>query len=153
MKGKKETATGAGVRMASPAEAQTAGYETNKYTDKVDSDGIHYTDEFYIEMFRRSRERGMTYAQVYNSLGYDTNDLGERRAKQAGYRSSRFVMERFCNGLDDGVIDMSKEAGLTMRDFGISRGVINDIDHMMRQKERFLEQVILKRFDFIDDVR
>ena len=120
------------------------------HVEKHEEAAIRYTDEFYIEMFRLSHDKGLTYAQAYRSLGYDTEELGERRAIQAGYRSGRFVMERFCSGIDDGIIDMTMEAGLTMRDFGISKAVADDIDFKLSEKEKFLEQVILKRFDFMN---
>ena len=118
--------------------------------EKLEEKSLRYMDDFYIKMFRLSHDQGMTYAQAYRSLGYDTGELGERRAIQAGYRSGRFVMERFCNGIDDGLIDMNREAGLTMRDFDISKAVIDDINFKLSEKEKFLEQVISKRFDFMD---
>ena len=67
-------------------------YSNNKYVKTANDDGLHYTDAFYIEMYRLSHEQGMTYAQAYESLGFDTAELGQMRAAQAGYRSVRMAI-------------------------------------------------------------
>ena len=109
---------------------------------KADKDGFHYTGDFYVEMHRLIRDKGMTYAGAYESLGFDTGELGYRRAAQAGYRSAKYALERFCYGDDDTVIDLENEAGLKLSDFGISRKAKSEFDIEMQEREKFLEAVL-----------
>lgn len=120
---------------------------SGKYADKIyvrgiGKNGLHYTDAFYVEMYRRSHEQGMTYAQAYSSLGFDIEELGYRRATQAGYRSARFVIERFIYDGDDGIIDITHDSGLTLEDFGISRVAKDELDIELAERETFLGRVL-----------
>ena len=51
---------------------------------------IVYHKEFYVAMYKKIHEEGMTYVEAYNALGFDTKILGENRANSAGKR----VMQR-----------------------------------------------------------
>ena len=57
------------------------------YVKTIDNLGIHYTNDFYLSMFRLTRPpSNLSYLDAYRSLGFDTEHLGERRAVQAGYK-------------------------------------------------------------------
>ena len=117
-----------------------------KYVKKIDGDGIHYTDEFYLEMFRLTHDEGLTYVEAYKQLGFDTKELGERRAVQAGYRATRFALEKFFYGGDDSIIDLKKDGGLTMKEFGISKTVREDFRADMKARKKFLKALLQNPF-------
>ena len=47
---------------------------------------IVYSKDFYVAMYKKIHDDGMTYVQAYNALGFDTKILGENRANSAGKR-------------------------------------------------------------------
>ena len=74
---------------------------------------IIYTDDFYIEMYKKATLEGKTYVTAYNELGFDTAVLGEPRANAVGMRVMNMADEHKLFK-----IDFSKvESGKT--DFGI----------------------------------
>lgn len=120
----------------------------SKYVEKITGNGIKYTDDFYLEMFHLTHDEGLTYLEAYQRLGFDTDELGERRAVQAGYRASQYALEQFCfNGLN--VIDLSKEAETQLKHFGISKKVIDDFETDMLLREKFFSAVLNQDFSFM----
>ena len=117
-------------------------YRDNEYVRRAGRDGLHYTDAFYTEMYRLSHKDGMTYAQAYESMGFDIKELGYRRAAQAGYRSAKFVLDRFCYDRDDTFIDVHTDSGLSLADLGVSATVKDAFDIDMAEREEFLERVL-----------
>ena len=117
-----------------------------EYVKKVDDKTVRYTDKFYLEMFRLSRDCGMTYAEAYKHLGFDADKLGEGRATQAGYRAARYALEKFCYEGDDSIINLDEEPSLKISDLGISRVVKNEFDADLSARENFLSAVLSKEF-------
>ena len=87
--------------------------EQNPYYAGRRGNQINFTDDFYIEMYKKITLEGKTYAEAYNELGFDTAVLGEPRANAVGVRVMRMADEHKLFK-----IDFSKvESGMT--DFGI----------------------------------
>ena len=131
--------------------AERASEYPAEYVEKSAGKAIRYTDKFYLEMFRLSRDSGMTYAEAYRHLGFDTDKLGERRAVQAGYRAARYALERFCYEGDDSVINLDDEPSLKIDDLGISRVVKNEFESDLSAREKFLSAVLNKNFPFLTE--
>ena len=47
---------------------------------------IVYSKDFYVAMYKNIHDKGMTYVEAYNALGFNTKILGENRANAAGKR-------------------------------------------------------------------
>lgn len=87
--------------------------EQNPYYAGHKGNQIIYTDDFYIEMYKKATLEGKTYVMAYNELGFDTAVLGEPRANAVGMRVMNMADEHKLFK-----IDFSKvESGKT--DFGI----------------------------------
>lgn len=87
--------------------------EENPYYAGHKGNQIIYTDDFYIEMYKKATLEGKTYVTAYNELGFDTAVLGEPRANAVGMRVMKMADEHKLFK-----IDFSKvESGMT--DFGI----------------------------------
>lgn len=85
----------------------------NPYYAGHRGDQILYTNDFYIEMYKKATLEGKTYVMAYNELGFDTAVLGEPRANAVGMRVMNMADEHKLFK-----IDFSKvESGMT--DFGI----------------------------------
>lgn len=74
---------------------------------------INFTDDFYIEMYKKITLEGKTYAEAYNELGFDTAVLGEPRANAVGVRVMKMADEHKLFKIDYSKV----ERGMT--DFGI----------------------------------
>lgn len=87
--------------------------EQNPFYAGHKGDQIIFTDDFYIEIYKKITLEGMTYAEAYNELGFDTAVLGAPRANAVGVRVMKMADEHKLFK-----IDFSKvESGMT--DFGI----------------------------------
>lgn len=54
---------------------------------------IVYSKDFYVAMYKKIHDEGMTYVQAYNALGFDTKILGQNRANSAGKRVMKMADE------------------------------------------------------------
>ena len=87
--------------------------EQNPYYAGHKGNQLIYTDDFYIEMYKKATLEDKTYVTAYNELGFDTAVLGEPRANAVGMRVMKMADEHKLFK-----IDFSKvESGMT--DFGI----------------------------------
>ena len=83
--------------------------EENPYYAGHKGNQIIYTDDFYIEMYKKATLEGKTYVTAYNELGFDTAVLGEPRANAVGMRVMNMADEHKLFK-----IDFSKvESGMT----------------------------------------
>ena len=76
---KKHVKTPAAVRKAA---------ENTKYVSSVHGSKICYTDEFYRAMYDALHD-GKNPVEAYESLGFDTKELGENRAFAAAQRAEK----------------------------------------------------------------
>ena len=58
----------------------------NPFLDTFHGHTIVYHKDFYVAMYKKIHDEGMTYVEAYNALGFDTKILGENRANSAGKR-------------------------------------------------------------------
>ena len=58
----------------------------NPFLDTFHGHAIVYHKDFYVAMYKKIHDEGMTYVEAYNALGFDTKILGENRAYSAGKR-------------------------------------------------------------------
>ena len=58
----------------------------NPFLNTFHGHTIVYQKDFYVAMYKKIHDEGMTYVQAYNALGFDTKILGENRANAAGKR-------------------------------------------------------------------
>jgi hypothetical protein len=65
----------------------------NPFLDTFHGHTIVYHKEFYVTMYKKIHEEGMTYVEAYNALGFDTKILGENRANSAGKRVMQMARE------------------------------------------------------------
>lgn len=65
----------------------------NPFLDAFHGHTIVYSRDFYVAMYKKIRDEGMTYVEAYNSLGFDTKILGENRANSAGKRVMQMARE------------------------------------------------------------
>ena len=65
----------------------------NPFMDDFHGHTIVYAKDFYVAMYKKIHEEGMTYVEAYNALGFDTKVLGENRANAAGKRVMRMARE------------------------------------------------------------
>ena len=65
----------------------------NPFLDTIHGHTIVYHKEFYVAMYKKIHEEGMTYVEAYNALGFDTKILGENRANSAGKRVMQMARE------------------------------------------------------------
>lgn len=65
----------------------------NPFLDTFRGHTIVYHKEFYVAMYKKIHEEGMTYVEAYNALGFDTKILGENRANSAGKRVMQMARE------------------------------------------------------------
>ena len=87
--------------------------EQNPYYAGHKGNQIIFTDDFYVEMYKKVTVECRTYVEAYNELGFDTAVLGEPRANAVGMRVMKMAEEHRLFK-----IDFSKvEKGMT--DFGI----------------------------------
>ena len=54
---------------------------------------IVYSKDFYVAMYKKMHDEGMTAKEAYNALGFDTSILGSNRAQQAGKRVMQMARE------------------------------------------------------------
>jgi hypothetical protein len=65
----------------------------NPFLDTFHGHTIVYHKEFYVAMYKKIHDEGMTYVEAYNALGFDTKILGENRANSAGKRVMQMARE------------------------------------------------------------
>ena len=87
--------------------------EKNPYYAGHRKDQINFTDDFYIDIYKKVTLEGKTYAEAYNELGFDTAVLGEQRANSVGVRVKKMANEHKLFKIDY----LKVEKGMT--DFGI----------------------------------
>ena len=58
----------------------------NPFVDDFHGNSFVYTKDFYVAMYKKIHDEGMTYVEAYNALGFDTKVLGENRATSIGKR-------------------------------------------------------------------
>ena len=88
---KNNTADGANVMEMPPEEIFP--FLDNPFLDTFHGHTIVYHKEFYVAMYKKIHEEGMTYVEAYNALGFDTKILGENRANSAGKRVMQMARE------------------------------------------------------------
>ena len=67
--------------------------DENRFVADYRGGDIIYSSDFYIAMYRKIHDEGMTYVQAYNALGFDTEILGTDRANSAGKRAMKMAEE------------------------------------------------------------
>ena len=65
----------------------------NPFVKSFKGTRLVYTKDFYIAMYKKIQYEKMTYAEVYNALGFDTERLGRDRANSAGKRAMKMAEE------------------------------------------------------------
>lgn len=80
---KKEGRTNRTVEM--PPE-EIIPFLDNPFLEDFHGNTIVYHKDFYVAMYKKIHDEGMTYVEAYNALGFDTKVLGENRANSAGKR-------------------------------------------------------------------
>ena len=65
----------------------------NPFLDTFHGHTIVYHKEFYVAMYKKIHDEGMTYVEAYNALGFDTKIRGENRANSAGKRVMQMARE------------------------------------------------------------
>ena len=63
----------------------------NPFLDTFHGHTIVYHKDFYVAMYKKIHDEGMTYVEAYNALGFDTRILGENRANSVGKRVMRMA--------------------------------------------------------------
>ena len=87
---KKNTVMNGGIEL--PPD-EIVPFLDNPYLDTFHGHTIVYHKEFYVAMYKKIHEEGMTYVEAYNALGFDTKILGENRANSAGKRVMQMARE------------------------------------------------------------
>ncbi|HUM85445.1 MAG TPA: hypothetical protein PLN48_17065 [Lachnospiraceae bacterium] len=87
--------------------------EQNSYYAGHKGNQLIFTDDFYIEMYKKVTLDNKTYAEAYNELGFDTAVLGVPRANAVGMRVMKMADEHKLFKIDYSKV----EKGMT--DFGI----------------------------------
>lgn len=89
----------------------------NEFVEDFNGDTFVYAKDFYIAMYKKIKEEGMTYVQAYNALGFDTCVLGTDRANAAGKRAMKMGDENKLFTIDpasyDGSVPQEKMGQLT----------------------------------------
>ena len=67
--------------------------DENRFVADYRGGDIIYSSDFYIAMYKKIHDEGMTYVQAYNALGFDTEVLGTDRANSAGKRAMKMAEE------------------------------------------------------------
>lgn len=65
----------------------------NPFLEGFHGHTIVYHKDFYVAMYKKIHDEGMTYVEAYNALGFDTKILGENRANSAGKRVMQMARE------------------------------------------------------------
>ena len=65
----------------------------NPFMDDFHGHAIVYAKDFYVAMYKKIHDEGMTYVEAYNALGFDTKILGENRANAAGKRVMKMAAQ------------------------------------------------------------
>lgn len=87
--------------------------EQNPYYAGHKGNQLIFTDDFYIEMYKKVTLDNKTYAEAYRELGFDTAVLGVPRANAVGMRVMKMADEHKLFKIDYSKV----ERGMT--DFGI----------------------------------
>ena len=78
----------------------------NDFVESYSNGRIRYSKDFYMAM-PKAIEKGMTYTEAYESLGFDLKILGTDRANSAGKRAEQMAAEGKLNSVDPGSYDGS----------------------------------------------
>lgn len=65
----------------------------NPFLEDFHGHKIVYTKDFYVALYKKIHDEGMTYVAAYNALGFDTRILGENRALAVGKRVMQMAEE------------------------------------------------------------
>ena len=79
----------------------------NPFLDTFHGHTIIYSKDFYVALYKKILDEGMTYVEAYNALGFDTKILGENRANAAGKRVMKMARENRLFTVDPGSYDGS----------------------------------------------
>lgn len=79
----------------------------NPFLEDFHGHAIVYSKDFYVAMYKKIHEEGMTYVAAYNALGFDTGILGENRANAAGKRVMKMAAENRLFTIDPSSYDGS----------------------------------------------
>lgn len=75
------------------SEALRKSVDENRFVADYRGGNIIYSSDFYIAMYKKIHDEGMTYVQAYNALGFDTGELETDRANSAGKRAMKMAEE------------------------------------------------------------
>ena len=73
-------------RTAEMPPEEIVPFLDNPFLEDFHGNSIVYHKDFYVAMYKKIHDEGMTYVEAYNALGFDTQVLGENRANSAGKR-------------------------------------------------------------------
>ena len=79
----------------------------NPFLEDFRGHTIIYCKDFYVAMYKKIHDEGMTYVEAYNALGFDTKILGENRANSAGKRVMQMARENRLFTVDPASFDGS----------------------------------------------
>ena len=89
----------------------------NPHVESYRKGRLVYTEDFYKEMFNRTRDGLMSSVEAYRSLGFNVEALGEDRANSAGKRARQLGLQNKLNRPKptdyNGTIPMSQMKGLS----------------------------------------
>lgn len=111
---KKEAYIDDGMEM--PPE-EIVPFLDNPFLEDFHGHTIVYHKDFYVAMYKKIHDEGMTYVEAYNALGFDTKILGENRANSAGKRVMQMAKENRLFTVDpsnyDGSVPREKMGNLS----------------------------------------
>ena len=108
--------------------------EQNPYYAGHRKNQVNFTDDFYIEMYKKIALEGKTYADAYNELGFDTAVLGGSRANAVGVRVKKMAAEHKLFKIDYSKV----ERGMT--DFGIVPE--QEVVYLLCERVEFMRQLL-----------
>lgn len=89
----------------------------NPFFEDFRGHNIVYSKDFYVAMYKKIHDEGMTYVAAYNALGFNTAILGENRANSAGKRAMQMAEENRLFTVDpssyDGSVSREEMGALT----------------------------------------
>lgn len=108
----------------------------NEFVTGFHGDRLYYSKDFDIAMYKKIHDEGMTYAEAYNALGFDTKVLGEDRANAAGKRVMQKAREHKLFTVDE-----------TNYDGSVPREMMGDLSEAeemayLKARNRYLETML-----------
>ena len=108
--------------------------DENSYYAGHKGSQLIYTDDFYIEMYKKITLEGKTYVEAYNDLGFDTAVLGEPRANAVGMRVMKMAEEHKLFKIDYSKVES------TTTDFGIVPE--QEVIYLLGQRVEYMRQLL-----------